>query len=604
MHPKIVFLDLDGTLLNDNKSVSTRDRLALWELHDCGIKIGFLTSRTERKIYSFIKDLPCDFIGCINGSVIKFYNNNSLIWEQTSGIAWNHGIQLIKACEKVSKKHLSAFFYPYQMWDGQIFKDEKNIGSLSEVINSITPVRFQRIRLYSSKDFPELDLTPFRVAQIEDDILFESKQIEKGNAVQRILEYYNISSDSAICFGDEINDINMFRYCSVSVAPCNASLEVQQCATDITCDNNHDCVADWFEKKRLITSRPHLKGSIKPNDCIYLLKDISNTVKPIPFNKKKELLQKGLSSAFIFADDPPITEEENSLFLELLEQNCVNIATYVGVLAESILSEKRKFPVLVSLVRGGVVYGTLCRRYYQKVYHEDTPHYAISLVRGIGIDVKALDYIVQHHGDSSIQFIDGWTGSGLLRNELNKYIEIYNKNNKTNISSDLAVLADTSGVCLLSGTREDIMLPDCCLNATVCGLISSVCVSPELIDEEDFHGAALCASLSNIDYSNYYIDTISYHLTKQRPKKENKFEFAAKRITSQLIEEFGLINSKKVRLGIGECTRAMFRCTIKYLLVIKSEDSRLQYLCKMAETRHIPIQTYCLGKYSCAVILE
>ena len=324
---------------------------------------------------------------------------------------------------------------------------------------------------------------------------------------------------------------------------------------------------------------------------------------PVPASEKKEILKKGLPASSILAEDPSVTREENDLFLDLLDQNAPAIATKVGILAESILSYKKSFPVLVSLVRGGVVYGSLCRRYYRKIYHVDVPHYAVSLIRGYGIDQNALKYIVQCHGDRPIQFIDGWTGSGFLCSELRKYVDLFNQEHGTRIDPELSVLADTSGVCLLSGTREDIMLPDCCLNATVCGLVSSVCVAEDVVEPDDYHGATVWKTLSTSDFSNYYIDAISSFFSKQQPKQETERCSLADSLCSQLVEAFCLSSRKKARLGIGESTRAFFRSEIQCLLVENKTDPKLQFLCKMAEEKSIPIREYPLEKYSCAAIL-
>lgn len=603
MHPKIVFFDLDDTLLNSRKEVDSQDRLALWALHRGGARIGYLTSRTERKLTALLQGLPCDFVGSINGAVLRIYEHESVVWEEISGIAWQKGLRLLRACEIVPAEHLSAFFSPYQLWDGQLSLGENRLGLFEDLVNDISPCRFQRIRLYAPKGLPNIDMSFCRVTYEGTDILIEGLGVDKGHAVRSILTYYGLTRDSAACFGDGSADLSMFRACGTSIAPANASLEALQEAADFTCDNDHACVAHWLQKAQGLTIKPTLTGSLGVNDCIYLLKDITGLQAPVPASKKKELLAEGTSAEMILAEDPPVSEEENQLFLDLLDRNCADIAGYVGVLAESILAEKGDFPVLVSLVRGGVVYGTLCRRYYRKIYHRDVPHYAISLIRGFGIDENALELIVRLHGDKAIQFIDGWTGSGFLCSELRKYVSRYNDKHGTHISPELGVLADTSGVCLLSGTRKDIMLPDCCLNATVCGLISSICVAPDLIGPEDYHGAAVWKSLSSTDFSNYFVETISSCLYKQSAKHETDQLNAATSLTEQIMDYFALQSRKKVRLGVGESTRAFFRSEIRCLLVGNRADTKLRYLYKLADDREVPIMDYSLGKYACAAIL-
>ena len=46
------------------------------------------------------------------------------------------------------------------------------------------------------------------------------------------------------------------------------------------------------------------------------------------------------------------------------------------------------------------------------------PHYAVSIVRGRGIDPLALRYLAAHHDPARVVFVDGWTGKGAIAREL------------------------------------------------------------------------------------------------------------------------------------------------------------------------------------------
>ncbi|MDQ9827271.1 tellurite-like stress resistance cysteine protease StiP, partial [Acinetobacter baumannii] len=58
-----------------------------------------------------------------------------------------------------------------------------------------------------------------------------------------------------------------------------------------------------------------------------------------------------------------------------------------------------------------------------------------------------------------------------------------------NISSDLAVLADPARLSAIAGTRNDVCIPNACLNSTISGLVSRTILNRNLIGENDYHGA-------------------------------------------------------------------------------------------------------------------
>lgn len=603
MNPKIIFLDLDGTLLSDKKSVSQYDVDTLWKCSRNGIRIGYVTSRTERKIKELTQGLPCDFIASLNGSHIQIFENGKTVWQEIDGIAWNIGKQLLERLMTEMPAKVAANFWPYSLWNGTVSRDGVALGNWSEFVNQIAPVRFQRIRLYNLGKVPTPMEAGLRQVLEGTDILIESSAVHKGTASHRIMAYYGFRSEDAVAFGDGELDIPMFQACGCGVAMRNSPPSVCAAATEISESNNDSGVGKWIQRKCFSEHQNHICGSLGDDNCIYLLKDLRGIVTPVPAQEKRRLLKEGKPGHSILAEDPPISHPENALFLKLLEEKRVDIANCVGVLCESILAQKQGFPVIVSLARGGIAYGALCRQYYKKFYHADIPHYCISLIRNVGIDENALNYIVRRHGDKSIQFIDGWTGSGFLSAQLEKYVSLYNQKHGTKISAMLAVLADTSHICQLSGTRKDILLPDCCLNSTVCGLISSVYYDPAVIGPEDFHGAVVWDSLISQDFSRYFLETVTASLVKQQPKSEKVTGNYGREVSQRLSAELMIDDSKRIRLGIGESTRALFRSDISRILSADPSDPRLTFLAKLASSKGVRIEQYNTGEYACVTIL-
>ena len=85
------------------------------------------------------------------------------------------------------------------------------------------------------------------------------------------------------------------------------------------------------------------------------------------------------------------------------------------------------------------------------------PHYAVSIIRGRGMDDNAMRYILDRHPAGTLLFVDGWIGKGVISGELRRCVRAY-----PGVSPELAVAADPADITELSGTHEDILIPSSC----------------------------------------------------------------------------------------------------------------------------------------------
>ena len=174
-----------------------------------------------------------------------------------------------------------------------------------------------------------------------------------------------------------------------------------------------------------------------------------------------------------------------------------------------LIAARFKRPVLVSLVRAGVPCGVLMRRYAARMLGRDFLHYGVSIIRGKGFDENAIHLILRRHPGQEIVFVDGWTGKGMITTQLEESCRAFNERNGTALRPTLAVLADPAHCCSLYATREDFINPSCCLNSTICGLISRSVHNRSIIGPEDFHGARVYHEFAAIDQTACYLDTVS-----------------------------------------------------------------------------------------------
>ncbi len=147
-------------------------------------------------------------------------------------------------------------------------------------------------------------------------------------------------------------------------------------------------------------------GTYKPEDVELLLKDITGLVEPLGTQEREKKIQSGMHYFEMLPIEYKPSEKYLTAYYDAVERYAGITADAVRNVAEQIWSEKGEHAVLVSLARAGISVGILMKRYLAEKYHKDVKHYALSIIRGGGIDRNAMQYILERHKPSDIQFVD------------------------------------------------------------------------------------------------------------------------------------------------------------------------------------------------------
>lgn len=348
------------------------------------------------------------------------------------------------------------------------------------------------------------------------------------------------------------------------------------------------------------------------DDVIFLLKDISDVSLERNNEEREKAIQGGRHYSEMLPIEYQVSDTYLNLYKEKLESYKEKLAYCVGVMAEKILKQKDKNVVLVSLARAGTPIGILAKRYIKKRYNLNLPHYTISIIRDKGIDENAIKYILKHHKDMKIQFIDGWTGKGTICNVLKTACDTLHEKYNITLDENLAVLADPAGYSNAFGVREDFLIPSACLNSTVSGLVSRTVLNEELIGENDFHGAKYYKELRAFDESSDYLGKISQEFENAYNEIDKYMESWSKDDITKLgyedvkniIKDLDVKDVNFVKPGIGETTRVLLR-RIPYKILVKDlKDPELDHIFVLASEKNIPIEEYHLHAYKCCGIIK
>ena len=153
--------------------------------------------------------------------------------------------------------------------------------------------------------------------------------------------------------------------------------------------------------------------------------------------------------------EPAPAPEYERVVARALERSAAPVAEAVGVLADRVLALRGRGAVLVSLARAGTPVGVLVRRWAARVRGVVLPHYAMSVLRGRGLDRAALDALVAAHDPAALVLVDAWTGAGGIVDEVAADLARYARETGVVVDPTVAVLADPAHRATLYGSRED-----------------------------------------------------------------------------------------------------------------------------------------------------
>ncbi|MFD7840538.1 phosphoribosyltransferase [Streptomyces sp. NPDC059761] len=356
-------------------------------------------------------------------------------------------------------------------------------------------------------------------------------------------------------------------------------------------------------------------SSYAPEDCGWLLQDLSGAALEAPTEEREEAIQAGGAH---YAESLPVEYQPSPQYQELyrsaLTASAARIARAVGTVTETVLAERSPSPVLVSLARAGTPVGVLMRRWARARHGLDVPHYAVSIVRGRGIDPNALRWLAAHHDPADIVFVDGWTGKGAITRELAVALEAHREAGGPGFDPEIVVLADPGSCVSTYGTREDFLIPSACLNSTVSGLISRTVLRSDLVGPADFHGAKFYRELAGADVSTGFIDTVAAHFDEvaEAVDAEVKELLAADRTPTwegwaaveRISEEYGIHDVNLVKPGVGETTRVLLRRVPWKILAQRGAGADLDHVRLLAEQRGVPVEEVDGLPYTCVGLIH
>jgi hypothetical protein len=356
-------------------------------------------------------------------------------------------------------------------------------------------------------------------------------------------------------------------------------------------------------------------GSYRPDEVSWLLTDLSQLDIEADIDQREAAIQAGTAH---YAESLPIEYQPDpdyrALFDVVLAETAARLAHAVGAVTDLVLAERGREVVLASLARAGTPIGILMRRWARQVHGVDLPHYALSIVRGRGIDRVALEYLATHHDPAAVVFVDGWTGKGAIAKELTAALAVVAADGGPTFSDDLAVLADPGHSVRTFGTRDDFLIASACLNSTVSGLVSRTVLNPAFTGPADFHGAKFYRELAADDVSSVLLDAVTAQFDEVLPivragaaelaGSDRRVTFAGWAAVERIRQRYGIESVNFVKPGVGEATRVLLRRVPWKMLVREPDHPDHGHLRLLAKRRGVPVEVVPDLAYSCVGLVR
>ena len=274
---QLVAIDLDGTLLRDDKSLSQENVDAIKDAIEQGVQVVICTGRTLPSIQYLSKQLPQghgdEYLILQNGAVIHQLPDLNIVHETILTESDRQAIYDVFKEYRSEEVQMVAFdpdkLYlvddetanPTVVQDAKTLSTDITLASFEEIKNLDT---LYKIVVFGGVEFIDdyLEKIPndlyeqvHIVRSLPVAIEFIPKLANKSNGLNALIQLLDIKAENIMTIGDELNDYEMVKMAGLGVAMENGHPEVKRVADELTLTNNENGVAHAIRK--FVTQPPH-----------------------------------------------------------------------------------------------------------------------------------------------------------------------------------------------------------------------------------------------------------------------------------------------------------------------------------------------------------
>lgn len=275
---KIIFLDVDGTLVDYDGTLPQSAVNAIRKARANGHRVYLCTGRSKAKVYPNLWEIGLDGLiggnGCyVEDHGVEIYHHSLTLDQCRRVVDWCHSRGLEFYLESNSGLYASEQFevqgletireysrrkdrpgsdtmtirdaFPDMIFGAGLYREDVN--KISYILSSYQDF------LDATAHFPDMNSSTW--GGVGETALFGDlgvKDIDKGKAVDALLKHLGAHRADTIAFGDAKVDIPMLEYCAFGVSMGNGGPEIRAMADLVTADVDDDGIDKAFQTLGLI----------------------------------------------------------------------------------------------------------------------------------------------------------------------------------------------------------------------------------------------------------------------------------------------------------------------------------------------------------------
>ena len=262
---KLIALDMDGTLLNEEKKITERTKAAIDAARAKGVTVVLATGRPIDGVMRYLEELDMftenDYVLSYNGALVLKTKSREVVSKvalQGSDLKYLFNLS----------KELGVNIHGFSEERGLITPKENKYTDIEATINNIKYTLDDYSDISDDHSFikimmvDEPELLDEAISKLPKEVYdkytvvksapffleFLNKKVNKGTGVELLASHLGVKQDEIITMGDAGNDLHMIEYAGMGIAMGNATDDIKAIANYITDSNSEDGVAKAIEK--------------------------------------------------------------------------------------------------------------------------------------------------------------------------------------------------------------------------------------------------------------------------------------------------------------------------------------------------------------------
>jgi len=252
MSIRMIALDVDGTLLDDDHRISENTIRTIRRAAEQGVKIVLCTGRGSMSAKPVMEELGLEGVMITHNGASIMDTNGKVLHEFTFSV--RDVEELIRSCRE------RGVHYDLNTSDNMIVDQMTSEArmmyeaylAMPDMVDDVLEVSEPLVKfcMFGSQDMmdqverdwpdDQQELRFIRSGDYFVDVM--RPDVSKGIALKKLAEIWQVNRSEILAMGNYYNDIDMLRFAGIGIAVANSPDEVKQAADEVTVSNNEEAV--------------------------------------------------------------------------------------------------------------------------------------------------------------------------------------------------------------------------------------------------------------------------------------------------------------------------------------------------------------------------